>query len=80
MKTFYKDFRSKEAGKNKISYEKYKKYYDEYLLYGGFPQVVLEEEKEKEEEVEIKEEGEIMELAKPEDEVEEAEEAGEEGV
>jgi len=47
VKTFYKDFRSKEASKNKISYEKYKKYYDEYLLYGGFPQVVLEEEKER---------------------------------
>lgn len=46
-KTFYKDFRSKEASKNKISYEKYKKYYDEYLLYGGFPQVVLEEENER---------------------------------
>ena len=36
--------------------------------------------KAKHEEKEIREEGEIMELAKPEDEVEEPEEAGEEGV
>lgn len=36
--------------------------------------------KEKHEEKEIQEEGEIMELAKPEDETEETEEAGEEGV
>lgn len=36
--------------------------------------------KAKHEEKEIQEEGEIMELAKPEDEVEEVEEAGEEGV
>ena len=27
--------------KNIIAYEKYKKYYDEYMEYGGFPEVVL---------------------------------------
>ncbi len=32
--------------KNKISYEKYIKWYDEYMLYGGFPQVVLAEKPE----------------------------------
>ncbi|MFH2034018.1 MAG: ATP-binding protein, partial [Candidatus Margulisiibacteriota bacterium] len=33
----------KEHGKNEIHYEKTQKYYDEYLEYGGFPQVVLAE-------------------------------------
>jgi len=42
-KTFYEDFKLKEKNKNNISYEKYKKFYEEYLLYGGFPQVALEE-------------------------------------
>lgn len=39
-KTFYKDLSS--VSKNKINYEKIKKYYDEYLEWGGFPEVVLE--------------------------------------
>ncbi len=43
-RTFYEDFRLKEKNKNKISYEKYKKFYDEYRFYGGFPQVVIEED------------------------------------
>ena len=42
-KTFYKEFKSKEKNKNNISHEKHKKFYEEYLFYGGFPQVVLEE-------------------------------------
>lgn len=42
-KTFYKEFKLKEKNKNNISYEKHKKFYEEYLFYGGFPQVVLEE-------------------------------------
>jgi predicted AAA+ superfamily ATPase len=46
-KTFNKDFKSKEKNKNKISFEKYKKFYEEYLLYGGFPQVVIEEKVER---------------------------------
>lgn len=36
------NFREKEQNKNAIACEKYKKYYDEYLAFGGFPQVVLE--------------------------------------
>ena len=43
-KTFYRDFKIKEKEKNKISYEKYKKFYDEYLFHGGFPQAVIEED------------------------------------
>jgi predicted AAA+ superfamily ATPase len=46
-KTFNKDFKSKEKNKNKIAFEKYKKFYEEYLLYGGFPQVVIEEKVER---------------------------------
>ena len=40
-KEFSRDFKEKEARRNLIVYEKLKKYYDEYLTYGGFPQVVL---------------------------------------
>jgi predicted AAA+ superfamily ATPase len=39
----YDDFQSKVLNKNRILHEKLTKYYDEYLKYGGFPQVVLEE-------------------------------------
>ena len=42
-KTFYKSFKEKEENKNAIGFEKYKKLYEEYLNYGGFPQVTLEE-------------------------------------
>lgn len=45
-KEFYKDFSDKDTKKNFISFERLKKFYDEYLEYGGFPGVVLEEEKE----------------------------------
>lgn len=45
-KEFYKDFSDKNEKKNFISFERLKKFYDEYLEYGGFPGVALEEEKE----------------------------------
>ena len=45
-KEFYKDFSDKDRKKNFISFERLKKFYDDYLEYGGFPGVVLEEEKE----------------------------------
>lgn len=45
-KEFYKDFSDKDKKKNFINFERLKKFYDEYLEYGGFPGVVLEEEKE----------------------------------
>jgi len=38
------DFSSKEAGKSLVSFEKSKKFYEEYLEYGGFPKVVLASE------------------------------------
>lgn len=37
----YNSFKDKDRNKNKISYEKNIKYYEEYIKYGGFPQVVL---------------------------------------
>jgi len=40
-KEFSLDFKEKETRRNFIAYEKLKGYYDEYLTYGGFPQVVL---------------------------------------
>lgn len=40
-KEFYNSFAQKASKKNKIRYEKLKKLYDEYLEFGGFPQVVL---------------------------------------
>lgn len=43
-KHHHMDFKSKESEKNKVSFEQYKKIYNEYLLYGGFPQVVLEDD------------------------------------
>lgn len=36
------EFRLMAEGKNRIEYELWKKYYDEYLEFGGFPKVVLE--------------------------------------
>ncbi len=45
-KEFYEDFSHKDRRKNIISFERLKKFYDEYLEYGGFPGVVLEEKKE----------------------------------
>lgn len=49
-KEFFKNFKEKEKKKNKIMYEKFKKLYDEYLEFGGFPQVVLASEIEKKKE------------------------------
>lgn len=40
-KNFLENFTEKDLRKNIISYEKEKKFYDEYLEFGGFPQVVL---------------------------------------
>lgn len=45
---FYSTFKEIEKDKNKIRFEKTKKLYEEYLKYGGFPQVVLaDDEKQK---------------------------------
>lgn len=46
-KNFYENFKEKEKNKNKIEYEKIKKLYEEYIEFGGFPQVVLVDELEK---------------------------------
>ena len=40
-------FKEKVQKKNKISYEQYKAYYNEYIEFGGFPSVVLEENQER---------------------------------
>lgn len=37
-------FKAKAEKKNKISYEQYRAFYNEYLEFGGFPAVVLEED------------------------------------
>lgn len=50
-KEFYEKFIFKEKNKNKIVYEKVKKLYEEYLEFGGFPQVVLAENIEKKKEL-----------------------------
>lgn len=41
VKEFAGSFALKDKKKNEIVFEKTKKYYDEYLEYGGFPEVVL---------------------------------------
>lgn len=43
-KDFYPDFKLKQKNKNPVEFEKLKKIFDEYLYYGGFPQVVIEED------------------------------------
>lgn len=45
-KKFFVDFSQKAKNKNKISFEIYKKLYEEYLAFGGFPGVVIENSKE----------------------------------
>lgn len=50
-KEFYEKFKEKEKNKNKIVYEKIKKLYEEYVDFGGFPQVVLAENIEKKKEL-----------------------------
>ena len=45
-KKFFVDFSQKAKNKNKISFEIYKKLYEEYLTFGGFPGVVIENNKE----------------------------------
>lgn len=41
QKNFYDDFYEKDKNKNVIQYEKDKKLFDEFLQYGGFPQIAL---------------------------------------
>lgn len=41
---FSSNFNEKSSSKNFIEYQKLSKYYEEYLKYGGFPQVVLEKD------------------------------------
>ncbi len=41
---FAYDFKQKTVQKNIINYEKIKNYYEDYLQYGGFPQIVLEKD------------------------------------
>lgn len=41
---FAKTFEEKVKNKNKINYEIFKNYYDEYLTFGGFPAVVKDED------------------------------------
>lgn len=43
---FAPSFAEKEKLKNKVFFEKYKAYYNEYLEFGGFPQVVLANDRE----------------------------------
>jgi len=43
QRTYKASFEDKAQTKNKISYEQYRGYYNEYLEFGGFPSVVLEE-------------------------------------
>jgi uncharacterized protein len=43
-KKFYPTLKKTAEKKNKINYEKIKKYYEEYLEWGGFPEVVLEDD------------------------------------
>lgn len=40
-KEFHENFKDKDINKNLILNERYKKLYEEYLTFGGFPQVVL---------------------------------------
>lgn len=43
-KIFYKTFSEKDRNKNAVSHERLKKLYEEYLTYGGFPQVAVEDD------------------------------------
>ncbi len=49
-KSFNEKFKRKDKDKNKVEYEKRKKLYEEYIEFGGFPQVVLENNNEKKKE------------------------------
>jgi predicted AAA+ superfamily ATPase len=46
-KKYFPTFEEKIKSKNKINFEQHKKYYDEYIEFGGFPAVVLEENRER---------------------------------
>jgi predicted AAA+ superfamily ATPase len=43
-KDFNLEFKLKDKNKNLVEFERIKKFYDEYMEFGGFPQVVLEED------------------------------------
>jgi len=47
QRVFFKGWRSKVKNKNEIDYELYKKLFDEYMEYGGFPAVVLSKARER---------------------------------
>ncbi|MBS3091871.1 ATP-binding protein [Candidatus Pacearchaeota archaeon] len=51
IKKFYIKFSQKDKNKNKIEYERIKKLYEEYIEFGGFPQVVLESVYERKKEI-----------------------------
>lgn len=46
-KPYLSEFKDKAQKKNRISYELYQIYYNEYIEFGGFPSVVLEENQER---------------------------------
>lgn len=46
-KDSHRDFLAKERAKNRIAYEKFSPYYREFIDFGGFPAVVLEENQDK---------------------------------
>jgi len=46
-KQVYPSFVEMAIKKNTISYEKYRLYYDEYIEFGGFPSVILEENRDR---------------------------------
>lgn len=48
-KVFHSSLKQKALQKNKIAFEKYKKYYEEYLRFGGFPGVVVEKDRRRKE-------------------------------
>ena len=50
-KKFHDNFEEKDKNKNKIECEKIKKLYEEYVEFGGFPQVVLASENDKKKEI-----------------------------
>ncbi len=43
-KEFFTDFQKNEKNKSEINFDIYEKYYDDYLEFGGFPNVVLEKD------------------------------------
>jgi hypothetical protein len=50
-KKFYKQFSLKAKNKNKVSFQLYSKLLDEHLEFGGFPAVVIEEDRERKKQI-----------------------------